>query len=133
MDNSIAEEYIFNGDKTVGGYPISNLINVENDANKMIGGGDVLDQVFVNHKRFENLVVPVGLACFSFNDYNKQIGGYQPGLSIKSKSKSKSVDVISPEIHQELIDEVVYKKYNRLRNTLGKGTNTNKSRRKSKN
>lgn len=109
MQKSITEEYIFNEQRTVGGYPISNLVDKINETNKIIGGGNVLDTAYVNHSRFENLVLPVGLVTFS---HDSQIGGYQPSKT--SKTKSISAGVIDPEVHGYFFDKFVDK---RKRNT----------------
>lgn len=120
---SVSEEYIFNSEGKVGGYPISNLIDEYNETNKILGGGDVLNADYVNYKRFENLVMPIGLTSFSINDFPNQIGGYQP--SQKSKSKSTIEGSIDPDVHNRFIKEISVEKYRNRKTQINKIVRTN--------
>jgi len=117
INKSITEEYVFNKDMTVGGYPVSKLIDEYNETNKILGGGDVLNTNFVNYKRFENLILPVGLTSFSTTEYPIQIGGYQ--TSQTSKSNSTIQGSIDPTVHNEFIKEITKERYGN-RKTLNK-------------
>lgn len=133
INKSIAEEYIFNKDLTVGGYPISNIISESNETNKLIGGGDILENEYVNHTRFENLVLPVGLAMFSIKEI-QQIGGYQTSQS--SRTKSTIEGSVDPDVHGKFIEYIKPNKYkyNRSRETqANKPHKKNESKKKSKN
>jgi hypothetical protein len=115
INKSITEEYVYNNGMNVGGYPISKLIDEYNETNKIIGGGDVLNDNFINYKRFENLVLPAGLISFTNNEFPLQIGGYQTS---KSTSKSTIEGSIDPDVHYNLLERATMKKYVNKKQTL---------------
>lgn len=87
MFKSDFQDYIFRkdmtGDNVVGGYPINNLINIENNERFMLGGSNI-----IGTSRFDGLVVPIGLAV----DPNLTLGGCSQLSNIKLVNKDDIVD-----------------------------------------
>jgi hypothetical protein len=132
INKSVAQEYVFNKNHTAGGYPMEKLINTANEINIIVGGKNVSENNYVNHKRFENLVLPIGLATFSFGEPEIQHGGYQ--LSKSSKSNSSTTTASVNEIDSAVYDGFVYQtspqKYKNYGKTKDKRIeNINKSKR----
>jgi len=87
IDTSDFQDYIFRkditGDNVVGGYPINNLINIENNERSMLGGSND-----VGTSRFDGLVVPIGLAV----DPKTILGGCSQLSNIKTINKDETID-----------------------------------------
>ena len=87
IDTSDFQEYIFRkditGDSVVGGYPINNLINIENNERSMLGGSNN-----IGTSRFDGLVVPIGLAV----DPKTMLGGCSQLSTIKMINKDETID-----------------------------------------
>jgi len=131
INKSVAQEYVFNNNNTAGGYPMENLINAINEINIIVGGENVSENSYVNHKRFENLVLPIGLATFSFGEPEVQYGGYQVSKSSKSKSTTTtSVNEIDSAIYDGFVYQSSPQKYKNYGKTKDKRIeNINKSKR----
>lgn len=87
IDTSDFQDYIFRkditGDNVVGGYPINNLINIENNERSMLGGSND-----IGTSRFDGLVVPIGLAV----DPKTILGGCSQLSNIKTINKDETID-----------------------------------------
>lgn len=87
IDTSDFQDYIFRkditGDNVVGGYPINNLINIENNERSMLGGTNN-----IGTSRFDGLVVPIGLAV----DPKTILGGCSQLSNIKMINKDETID-----------------------------------------
>jgi hypothetical protein len=87
IDTSDFQDYIFRkditGDNVVGGYPINNLINIENNERSMLGGTNN-----IGTSRFDGLVVPIGLAV----DPKTNLGGCSQLSNIKMINKDETID-----------------------------------------
>ena len=87
IDTSDFQDYIFRkditGDNVVGGYPINNLINIENNTRSMLGGSNS-----IGTSRFNGLVVPIGLAV----DPKSIFGGCSQLPNIKMVNKDETID-----------------------------------------
>ena len=87
IDTSDFQDYIFRkditGDNVVGGYPINNLINIENKERSMLGGSNN-----IGTSRFDGLVVPIGLAV----DSKYILGGCSQLPKIKMINKDETID-----------------------------------------
>ena len=87
IDTSDFQDYIFRkditGDNVVGGYPINNLINIENNTRSMLGGSNS-----IGTSRFDGLVVPIGLAV----DPKSIFGVCSQLPNIKMVNKDETID-----------------------------------------
>ena len=87
IDTSDFQDYIFRkditGDNVVGGYPINNLINIENNTRSMLGGSNS-----IGTSRFNGLVVPIGLAVDPISIF----GGCSQLPNIKMVNKDETID-----------------------------------------
>jgi len=87
IDTSDFQDYIFRkditGDNVVGGYPINNLINIENNTRSMLGGSNS-----IGTSRFNGLVVPIGLAV----DPKSIFGRCSQLPNIKMVNKDETID-----------------------------------------
>ena len=87
IDTSDFQDYIFRkditGDNVVGGYPINNLIKIENNSRSMLGGSNS-----IGTSRFDGLVVPIGLAV----DSKYILGGCSQLPNIKMINKDETID-----------------------------------------
>ena len=87
IDTSDFQDYIFRkditGDNVVGGYPINNLINIENNTRSMLGGSNS-----IGTSQFDGLVVPIGLAV----DPKLIFGGCSQLPNIKMVNKDETID-----------------------------------------
>jgi len=111
IDTSDFQNYIFRkditGDSVVGGYPITNLINVENNERLMLGGSND-----IGTSRFDGLVVPVGLAV----DSKSILGGCSQLSNIKMINNN---EILDDKFFNELFGKVKH-------NTGNKKTRKNK-------
>ena len=87
IDTSDFQDYIFRkditGDNVVCGYPINNLIKIENNERSMLGGSNN-----IGTSRFDGLVVPIGLAV----DPKMTLGGCSQLTNIKMVNKDETID-----------------------------------------
>ena len=87
IDKSDFQDYIFRkdmtGDNVVGGFPINNLIHIENKERFMLGRSNI-----IGTSRFDGLVVPIGLAV----DPKLTLGGCSQLPNIKIVNKDDIVD-----------------------------------------
>ena len=111
IDTSDFQDYIFRkditGDSVVGGYPINDLINVENNERLMLGGSND-----IGTSRFDGLVVPVGLAV----DSKSILGGCSQLSNIKMINNN---EILDDNFFNELFGKVKH-------NTGNKKTRKNK-------
>ena len=111
IDTSDFQNYIFRkditGDSVVGGYPINDLINVENNERSMLGGSND-----IGTSRFDGLVVPVGLAV----DSKSILGGCSQLSNIKMINNN---EILDDNFFNELFGKVKH-------NTGNKKTRKNK-------
>ena len=87
IDTHDIQDYIFRkdmtGDNVFGGYPINNLINIENNNRFMLGGSNS-----IGTSRFDGLVVPIGLSV----DPTSIFGGCSQIPNIKIVNKDETID-----------------------------------------
>lgn len=72
IENSPIMKYIFNNTNNIGGYPMLEILQKETNKQNTLG---ITKQSEIGTKKFENLVIPVGLLSFSDEYYMK--GGEQ--------------------------------------------------------
>ena len=106
---SILEKYAFND--CVAGFPLSEFISGENQKRKMLGGA-AADTEDSGTKRFEGLVIPVGVISFSHTyiepnhtKCNITYKGKDKDTE-KHKENDKPADVISDELFDKLFMSV---------------------------
>jgi hypothetical protein len=87
IDSSDFQNYIFRkdiaGDVITGGYPINNLISMENSERSMLGGSNT-----IGTSRFDGLVVPLGLSV----DPKTILGGCSQLSPIKMINNNEIID-----------------------------------------
>ena len=83
------------GDVIVGGYPINNIINNENNERKKLGGSN-----HIGTSRFDDLVIPIGLSV------NSSLYG---GCSQLSKIKTlNNIEIVNDKTFDMLFGNVRY-------------------------
>ena len=78
------QDYVFNKNNMVGGYPMKKVAPSSQEG--MVGG---------SAKRFDDLIIPVGLVCST--------GPFQEG---KSMRKNKVADVVDVELFDKLFESI---------------------------
>jgi hypothetical protein len=73
-------KYIYNETSKLGGYPMLEIVNKEINKQNLLG----LNNSELGTKKFENLVIPIGLLSFS-NDYYMKGGEHEKKHIIKEK------------------------------------------------
>jgi hypothetical protein len=91
-------KYIYNQTGEIGGYPMVDILHKEFDKNQILGSKTTQNEFGI--KKFENLVIPVGLVSFSDDYYSNKTGGSQHKTNIKVKHH----DTVNNELFNKVFD-----------------------------
>jgi hypothetical protein len=90
INSSCLENYVYGGNNEIGGFPIKKYLKKEEDYEK-IGGGKSKEQE--DFARFDNLVIPIGLVCYSNS---------LTGSQLSATKMNKSIDILPDDIFDSL-------------------------------
>jgi hypothetical protein len=116
-----------------GGYPMSNIVSVENLSYQMLGGGKS-----IGGNRFEDLVIPLSLDTHTSLDTHMAKDTYYGGGNnesiIETKSKKNKIpEILDEDRFNRIFDSIILIKKRREKDTKKNMTKpTSKTTRKSK-
>jgi len=110
-----------------GGYPMSNIVSVENLSYQMLGGGKS-----IGGNRFEDLVIPLSLDTHMSQETNYGGGNKESIIETKSK-KNKIPEILDEDRFNRIFDSIILIKKRREKDTKkNMAKPTSKTTRKSK-
>jgi hypothetical protein len=110
-----------------GGYPMSNIVSVENLSYQMLGGGKS-----IGGNRFEDLVIPLSLDTHMSKD-TYYGGGNQESITETKPKKNKMPTVLDEDRFNRIFDSIILIKKRREKDTKkNMAKSVSKTTRKSK-